>query len=278
MFEDLKNKCALITGAGKKEGIGYAVAYELASHGVNILLTDVGEPSHKKSAKTNVISDEMKEITQHLSDEFKIRAIPLVLDVTSNESISKLLKEIRKSFDYVDILVNNAGVALGVPSEVRNYDEEAWMKTFDVNLHGAFRLSKAIIPLMKKGDGNIVNMSSRAGKVPPLWNGAYAVSKAGMIMMTKVMALELAEMGIRVNAVCPGLIMTGFQAYRLELEADFFGGTIEDRKKILSKRVPQDRMGTPAEVASTVAFLVSKESSYITGQALNVCGGLTMEL
>ncbi|MBU2514180.1 SDR family oxidoreductase [bacterium] len=274
MYTDLKGKCALITGSGKMEGIGYAVARKLAASGVNIIISDVGFNQEGEP----VITDEMQEISTGLSKEFNINSITCWLDVTDLKSINDMISRVTREFTSIDILVNNAGVALGVPSEVADFDEDAWLKTFDINLHGAFRVSKAVLPTMKQTGGTIINMSSRAGKVPPIWNGAYAVSKAGLIMLTKVMALELASSNIRVNAVCPGLVMTGFQNFRLEMEAQFFNSTIEERKKVLSERVPQNRMGTADEVASLVAYLASNESSYITGQALNVCGGLTMEL
>jgi len=111
--------------------------------------------------------------------------------------------------------------------------------------------------------------------VAPLWNGAYAVAKAGVIMLTQVMALELAGAGIRVNALCPGLIMTDMQAWRIRLEADFNGRTFEKQRRELSRRVPLGALGTPEQVADLAAFLASGASSYITGQAVNVCGGQT---
>jgi NAD(P)-dependent dehydrogenase (short-subunit alcohol dehydrogenase family) len=126
--------------------------------------------------------------------------------------------------------------------------------------------------------GAIVNTASRAGKVPPLFNGAYSVAKAGVIMLTKVMAKELAGQGIRVNAICPGQIMTDLERWRFELEARFLGGTPEDREREMCKTIPLGRIGTPAEAADLAAFLASRESAYMTGQAVNVTGGQLMEL
>jgi NAD(P)-dependent dehydrogenase (short-subunit alcohol dehydrogenase family) len=124
---------------------------------------------------------------------------------------------------------------------------------------------------------SIINMSSRAGKVPPLFNGAYAVAKAGLIMQTKIMAKELAP-NIRVNAIAPGQIGTDLEHWRFELEAKFFGSTVEDRRQEMIKTIPMARIGDPADVANLAAFLASSEASYMTGQAINVTGGQLMEL
>jgi len=128
------------------------------------------------------------------------------------------------------------------------------MKTIDVNLHGVFRISRAVLPLMTGKTASIINTASRAGKVPPLLNGAYAVAKAGVIMLTKVMAKELAGSGIRVNAVCPGQIRTDLEKWRFELEARFFGSTPEEREQEMCKTIPLGRIGAAEEVANLVAF------------------------
>ena len=117
-----------------------------------------------------------------------------------------MVKIVSEKFSSVEILCNNAGATFGVPAAVHTYDEELWMKTIDINLHGIFRVSRAILPLLQINGGSIVNTSSRAGKTPPLLNGAYAVAKAGVNMLTKVMARELAGAKIRVNAISPGQI------------------------------------------------------------------------
>jgi NAD(P)-dependent dehydrogenase (short-subunit alcohol dehydrogenase family) len=153
------------------------------------------------------------------------------------------------------------------------------MKTIDVNLHGVFRVSRAVLPLMRKaGGGVIINTASRAGKVPPVFNGAYAVAKAGVIMLTKVMARELAGAGIRVNAICPGQIMTDIEKWRFELEAGFFGTTPEEQQAAMCRTIPLGRIGSPGEVADLAAFLASGAAAYITGQAVNITGGQLMEL
>ncbi len=220
----------------------------------------------------------MEDIAKDLTRRFGVKALAVDVDVTDNESIGRMIDIMAEgSFTTVDILCNNAGASFGVPNAVHTYDEHAWMKTVDVNLHGPFKVSRAIIPLMEKG-GSIINTASRAGKKPPLFNGAYAVAKAGLIMLTRVMALELADKGIRVNAICPGQIATDLETWRFGLEAQVYGTSVEERERVMCETIPLGRIGTPREVSNLVAWLASEESSYVTGQAMNVTGGQLMEL
>jgi NAD(P)-dependent dehydrogenase (short-subunit alcohol dehydrogenase family) len=278
MYSDLKDKTALITGAGKKTGIGYAIARSLASSGCNIIIADLGKPNTQGDPVKTGTWEEMSEIAGILENEFSVRTLPVYLDVMDKESIRTMAETVKESFGNIDILCNNAGASFGVPNAVHTYDEDAWMKTIDINLNSVFRVTRAVLPMMFGRPASIINTASRAGKVPPIFNGAYAVAKAGVIMLTKVMAKELAGAGIRVNAICPGQIMTDLEKWRFGLEAQFFSSTIEEREKEMCKTIPLGRIGSPSEVGSLVAFLASSASSYITGQAINVTGGQLMEL
>ena len=277
MYKDLKGKNALITGAGKKTGIGYAVAKKLAACGVNVALADLAKAEENDPLLTSNKA-QLTQLAQALGKTCKVRALALDLDVTSSESVQNMATVLAEEFGNIHILFNNAGTVFGVPNTIHAYDDIAWMKTIDVNLHGVFRVSKAVVPLMLKNGGSIINAASQAAKKPPLFNGAYAAAKAGVLMMTKVMAMELAGSGIRVNAVCPGVIMTDFTQWRFDLEAQFFNTTADVRIAEKCKEIPLGRLGTADEVAGTVVFLASGESSYMTGQALNITGGQTMEL
>ena len=274
----LSGKTAVVTGAGKRSGIGYAAARKLAAEGANVVIADLGVGADPELAVRTGEEGEMADIARELSEAHGVGALAVNLDVTRSDSIARMVRTVADRFETVQILVNNAGASFGVPNAVHTYDETAWMKTIDVNLHGVFRVSRAILPLMVPGGGAIVNTASRAGKVPALFNGAYAVAKAGVIMLTKVMALELAGNGVRVNAVCPGQIATDLEKWRFGLEARFFGATVEEREQAMCQTIPLGRIGSADEVGDLVVFLASERSSYMTGQAINITGGQLMEL
>jgi len=278
MYQDLKGKTALVTGAGKKKGIGYATARKMAASGANVVIADLVNSKDGNNPLTMGPRDEMLNLVEELAAEFEIQALFVDVDVTSSTSVSQMVDVVSSKFEHIHILCNNAGTVLGVPNAVHTYDEDDWMKTVDVNLHGVFRVSKTVVPLMTDTGGTIINIASRAAKVPPLFNGAYAVAKAGVVMLTKVMARELAGSGIRVNAVCPGVITTDFTQWRFELEAQILDSTVADRQAEMIQTIPLGRLGTSEEVANLVVFLASDQSSYLTGQAINVTGGQLMEL
>ncbi|WP_319408511.1 SDR family NAD(P)-dependent oxidoreductase [uncultured Desulfosarcina sp.] len=274
----LTGKTAVVTGSGKRSGIGYAVARKLAAEGANVVIADLGVSADPELVVKAGIESEMADIASEIAQAYRVETLAVNLDVTNPDSIARMVKTIAGRFGKIQILVNNAGASFGVPNAVHTYDETAWMKTIDVNLHGVFRVSRALLPMMILTGGAIINTASRAGKVPALFNGAYAVAKAGVIMLTKVMAAELAGNGVRVNAVCPGQIATDLEKWRFGLEAQFFGSTIEEREKEMCKTIPLGRIGHPDEVGDLVVFLASDRASYMTGQAINITGGQLMEL
>ncbi len=278
MIFDLKGRTAVVTGSGQKTGIGYGIVRKLAASGANVIIADLVGKEIRQNAPAVGTMNEMTMLARDLEKEFKIKTAAVALDVTRGDSIARMANQVQEQFGRLDILCNNAGTVFGVPNAIHTYDEEAWLKTIDVNLNGVFRVSKALIPLMTGRGGCIVNVASRAAKVPPLFNGAYAVAKAGVVMLTKVMAKELAGAGVRVNAICPGVIQTDFTAWRFKLEAQILNSTVAEREAEMLKSIPLGRLGTTDEVADLVAFLASDQSSYITGQAINITGGQLMEI
>lgn len=278
MFDDLKGKTAIITGSGKKTGIGYAIAEKLASCGCQVIIADLGKTVAPDAALKTATHDEMNEIASLLEAKYKVKSLSVAVNVADNASIDEMMEKIKNHFDHIDILCNNAGASFGVPNTVLNYSEADWIRTVDVNLFSVFRMSRAVIPLMLGKPASIINTASRAGKVPPIFNSAYAVAKAGVIMLTKVMAKELGGTGIRVNAICPGQIATDLEKWRFGLEASFFNCTIEEREKEMCTTIPLGYIGLPRDAAELAVFLASDASRYITGQAINIDGGQCMEL
>ncbi len=278
MYEDLKGKAAIVTGSGKKTGIGYGIAEKLASCGCHVVIADLGQDSPLDQTLKTATLDEMSIVADELAETYGVKTLAVAVDVASTTSIALMMEKVKARFDRIDILCNNAGASFGVPNTVLSYDEAAWMKTIDVNLFSVFRMSRAVIPMMPEKTGAIVNTASRAGKAPPVFNSAYAVAKAGVIMLTKTMAKELGGMGIRVNAICPGQIATDLEKWRFGLEASFFNTTIEEREQEMCKTIPLGFLGIPHDVAELAAFLSSGASRYITGQAINLDGGQCMEL
>ncbi len=278
MYEDLKGKTAIVTGSGKKTGIGFGIAEKLASHGANLVIADIGKKAGADDPVRLGSMDDMNEVASELASRYGVKAQAVQVDVTSSESIGAMAEAVKNIFERVDILCNNAGASFGVPNSILSYKEDDWIRTVDVNLFSVFRVSRAVIPLMTGRPASIINTASRAGKVPPILNSAYAAAKAGVIMLTKTMAKELSGMGIRVNAICPGQINTDLEKWRFGLEAKFFNTTVEEREMEMCKTIPLGFIGLPSDAGDLVAFLASEASRYITGQAINLDGGQCMEL
>ena len=277
MSDEFRGKIALITGAGKRNGIGFGLARKLAGRGANLVMTDLAGPPVENSPITYGSLDEMSTLAEEIRAEFGVEVLTLEMDVSRTESVEAALATVREKFGGLDVLINNAGTVFGAPQTAHEYEETAWIRTIDVNLHGVYRVTKAAVPLMKGRAGAIVNMASKAGKSPAVFNGAYSVSKAGVIMLTKVMARELASEGIRVNAVCPGLIRTDLQKGNIALKAFVMGTDEVEAEKRMAGDVPLGRLGSIEETADLCVFLASERASYITGQAVNIDGGMLME-
>lgn len=237
----LEKKIALVTGASR--GIGRAIAQQLAAQGITVVGTATSEAG---AASIN---------------EF---GLGLVLDITSQASIDNMLKEMAAKVGMPSILVNNAGVTAD-NLFIRMKDDE-WDKVIDANLSGTFRLIRECIrPMLKARWGRIVNISSVVAFSGNAGQANYAASKAGLIGLTKSIALEIASRGITVNAIAPGFIETDMTK---ELSAE--------QQEKLSQQIPMGRMGQAGDIAATVQFLVSEGASYITGETIHVNGGMLM--
>lgn len=246
---ELANKIALVTGASR--GIGREIALELARNGSHVAITYI---NNEKKAQ-----DLVEEI---MSLGFK--AIAIKADVSKTGEVEEMIKKVEEEFGTIDILVNNAGVTKD--NLLIRMKEDEWQEVMDVNLKGTFLCTKAVARMMmKKRCGKIINITSVVGITGNIGQGNYSASKAGIIGFTKSMARELASRGIRVNAVAPGFI-----------ETDMTDVLKEDIKENMLKSIPLGRFGTPKDIANAVVFLAGSKSDYITGQVINVNGGMYM--
>ena len=265
-------KVALITGSGKKNGIGFAIAKRLSNEGVKVVISDVC----KEIVEDDYVRIGTFEELESLAGEIGGDAV--VLDVTDNEIIEKAASTIKERHGHLDYLVNNAGAAPS-PQFLQYMELDMWKKTMDINLNGTLLVTRAMLPLMtgRKGAA-IVNTASRAGKRPRAFGGAYCIAKAGVIMMTKVLAQELAHIGIRANAICPGQVDTDLERWSFELEAKIRQKGVDEIIEGELETIPLRRLGNPEDISDVVTFLLSPHARYITGQAVNIDGGQLMEL
>ena len=247
----LKDRIAIVTGAAR--GIGAAISYRFASEGANLVIADVN-------------LNEAQETSKKIANETSREVLPCMVDVTNSEDILKMVKYTEKELGEIDILVNNAGI--GLVSPVEELKEEDWVRVLDINLKGVFLCSQAVgREMIRLKRGNIINIASMDGVVGLPGRSAYCTSKAGVIMFTKVLAIEWAKHNIRVNSISPGYTKT-------DLIAKLINQGIFDENGI-KKRCPMGRMASPDEIAKAAVFLASDESSYITGSNLLVEGGWT---
>jgi 3-oxoacyl-[acyl-carrier protein] reductase len=252
-LQRLLNRNSIVTGAA--QGMGLAIARALYREGARVLLTDINQKEVISAAR------EM--------DPKGVRAVGRRGDVTKLDEVQALVKEMKALWGSVDILVNNAGGALHTPHALGEIQEKDWNLVVDVNLKGTFLCCQAAIPEMaRQGRGVIVNLSALAGHWRASLAGVqYVAAKAGVEGLTRQLAYDWGRSGIRVNAIAPTVTLTGDRIQGLwEAKSE------EEKKKVLSA-IPLGRLGTPEEVASVVVFLVSDESSFVTGITLDVNGG-----
>ena len=244
----LAGKVAMVTGAA--QGIGKAVALLLARNGADIIVADINLEKAEETAK------EIQALGR--------KALAVKVDVGNLDDVIRVVQTVLEEFSQIDILVNNAGI--NRDKLILRMTEEDWDVVLKINLKGTFNCTKAVVRHMsKQRSGKIVNIASVVGEMGNAGQANYAASKAGVIGFTKTVAREFAQRGINVNAIAPGYI-----------ETPMTDVLAEKVKEQLRRMIPMERLGKPEDVAEAVLFLVSEASSYITGQVLNVNGGIYM--
>lgn len=245
----LAGKVALVTGGSR--GIGRAVALKLAENGADVAINYAGNTAAAEEVKAAI-------------EKLGRRAMLVQGSVADTDGVQALVNQVVKELGRLDILINNAGITRdGLLMRMKEAD---WDAVLETNLKGVFNCSKAVMrTMMKQKSGRIVNMASVVGEMGNAGQANYAAAKAGVIGFTKSLAKEVASRGITVNAVAPGFIAT-----------DMTKVLTDDQKAEMAKSIPLGRAGQPEDVANAVLFLVSDEAAYITGQVLNVDGGMVM--
>jgi 3-oxoacyl-[acyl-carrier protein] reductase len=255
----LENRVALVTGGAA--GIGRGIVIKFAEEGCDVVVNDLRiEDAHKVAAEVKALGR---------------KSLGIVADVSNSTEVNDMVVQTIKEFSKIDILVNNAGgISLAKGGAIEDVTEEDWDRIVGINLKGQFLCCRAVVPYMKKNKyGRIVNVSSMGAVCPPAPIAHYHSAKGGVLSLTSNLAIELARFNINVNAILPGPIRSEFYNEMLkgvsdkEAEAFFIK---------LGKKTPMQRIGTPAEIAGVALFLASELSSYVTGEAINVGGGLPL--
>ena len=243
----LEGKTAIVTGAAR--GIGKAIALRFAQEGANVAFTDLAIDDNAKATEAEIAA-------------LGVKVKGYASNAANFEDTHNVVENIVKDFGRIDILVNNAGITRD--GLMMRMSEQQWDMVINVNLKSAFNFIHAVTPvMMKQKSGSIINMSSVVGVSGNAGQANYSASKAGMIGLAKSISAELGSRGIRANAVAPGFIIT-------EMTAQL----PEEVRKVWAEKIPLKRGGTPEDVANVCVFLGSELSSYVSGQVINVCGGM----
>ena len=277
----LEGKVALITGAGGMRGVGRATALKLARQGVDLALTDVQRetsdlPPQEVSAGWRGLDSVAEEVS-----EMGRRCFTVFCDLGNSDQLEEMVDQVVAHYGHIDVLVNNARAIIGrdrVP--VTDLDKEVWDHFLAINTTAVFLATKLVgQQMVKQGTGGrIINIASNAGKQASAMGAAYSASKFAVLGLTQASALDLAQYGITVNAVCPGPINTDRMSYWERDQASEQGMSQEEfRRQIVdssAQRSPLGRIAEAEDIANMVAFLASDDASFVTGQAYNVNGGI----
>lgn len=282
MYPDLEGKVAIVTGAGRRKGLGEAIARKLAEDGVRLVIHDLGRvegdmaPAHGVGSTDNMaaVADDIRRINPDVAT--------FQADMREEAQVEALVAYAVERFGRLDILVNNAGVGY-LFGPLVDATQEMWDTVLNVNLRGAFFATKHAVRQMLKqeaqpgwGRGRIVSIGSRGSKSGSALTSSYIASKHGLVGLTRSAAIELGPQEITVNAVCPNHVTTGLGGWQNEFMAKARGQTLDEYMAAMRGRIPLGRVGEPSDTANACAFLCSGQARYITGEAMNVSGGEEM--
>ncbi len=268
----LNGKVAIVTGSGRKKGLGEAIAAAFAAEGAKIVITDLGTPATHLDADDIGTTNEMEDIAATLRSK-GADVLTIAADIRDDTQVQNLIKTTVDTFGKIDILVNNAGIGY-IMKPMFDLAVDEWDAVLDVNLKGAFLCSKHAALAMKDNGGRIINIASQAAKTGFPHMAPYTASKHGMIGLTRSNAVELGQYGITVNAICPNHVTTGLGAKQNDYFSKLLGfESVDDYLANMRRTNPMGRPGLPTDTAAAAVFLASEAAGYITGEALNVSGG-----
>lgn len=270
MTERLAGKTAVVTGSGRKKGLGEAIARRLAAEGATVVISDIGQSRDSATPDSMIGSSaEMVEIAQSLPN-----ASTFACDVRDPEQVRALARHTVDTHGSLDVWVNNAGIGY-IMKPMMEVSPDEWRAVIDVNLTGAFfGLQAAADIMIEQGrGGRIVNVASQAAKSGVPHAQAYCSSKHGLVGLVRSAAIELGSYGITVNNVCPNHVTTGLGEWQNEHFSELQGISLDQYMERMAARIPMGRPGLPEDTANAVAFLCSDDAIYITGESMNVSGG-----
>jgi len=274
MYPDLAGKVAIVTGSGRRKGLGEAMVRRLAAEGCRVVVSDIGAA---RGAEIPADAIGSKSEMQQIVDEIRAAggdAIGLTCDVLEEQQVAALVAQTVAHYGRLDIMVNNAGIGY-LMKPLIEMDQASWDAVLGVNLRGVFfGIKHAAIQMIKQGEGGrIINIGSQASKSGFPFAAPYVSSKHGVIGLTRTAAIELGSSGITVNTICPNHVTTGLGAWQNEFFSSATGRSQEQYLADMRARIPLGRPGLQEDIAKACAFLASAEAAYITGEGMNVSGG-----
>ena len=276
-YPELKGKVALVTGAGRRQGLGESIAHRLAVEGCKVVITDIG---HARGAEMPASAIGTQSEMGAVAAAIHAAALnggecgAMALDVLEEAQVKAVIADTVRRYGSLDILVNNAGIGY-LMKPIVDMSVGEWDAVLGVNLRGAFICTKYAADEMKRTGrgGRIINIASQAAKTGFPFAAAYCASKHGLVGLTRVTAIEFGKHRITANAVCPNHVTTGLGAWQNEYFSNALGMTLGQYMSAMKDRIPMGRSGLPQDTAAATAWLCSDEAQYVTGEAMNVSGG-----